>query len=62
MYTEITWQFTVSKNGRPVRHGALTTIDLSYPARFIEQMGKDNAPCVIIVRDSKGETHRKEWP
>jgi len=59
--TEINWSFTITRAGAPIKSGALSTADLSFPARLFNRLGKENAPCTIKVRNSEGEIYEKNW-
>lgn len=59
--TTITWSFTITRAGALLAAGSLSTIDLSFPARQLEQLGAEHAPCTIQVHNSAGEIYEKDW-
>lgn len=59
--TQISWHFTISREGEVFMIGTLSTSDLSFPARKFEEMGIENAPCTIKVRTAYGEVYEKDW-
>lgn len=59
--TEINWSFTISRAGAIIMVGALSTIDLSFPAKLFNRLGAEHAPCTIKVRNSEGEIYEKDW-
>jgi len=61
MTTEINWNFIIYQAGAPVCSGALSTIDLSFPARMFDRLAAQYPHCKIKVRNSVGEIYEKEW-
>lgn len=59
--TEIKWNFRIYRAGALAAIGCLSTIDLSFPAIQLEQLGAEYAPCTIQVRNSAGEIYEKDW-
>lgn len=62
MITEINWRFTLSKNGEILLSGCLSTIDLSFPHTYFNQLAARYGHCRIVVHNSVGEIYEKEWP
>lgn len=59
--TEIKFSFALFRAGAIVSTGALSTIDLSFPARLFESLAKQYNADKIRVRDSRGQIWEKEW-
>lgn len=49
MFTEIKWSIVVSVAGRTVASIALSTIDLSFPERYIMSLRDEYGPCHVTV-------------
>lgn len=60
--TEISWSFTLYHAGAVVTSGAFSTIDLSFPARFFEELVQKYKATKMVAIDSRGQIWEKEWP
>ena len=60
--TEISWNFTIYRADAVITSGAFSTIDLSFPARFFEEMAQQYKATKIVAIDSRGQIWEKEWP
>lgn len=59
--TKINWSFTVTRAGEVLATGALSTFDLSFPARMLEQIASEYGACHMTVRDGHGQIWEKDW-
>lgn len=59
--TEINWSFQVWVAGELKLTGALSTIDLSFPAAYFDKLHLKYGSCKLVVRDSRGKEWIKEW-
>ena len=59
--TEINWSIIITRAGRQVAAAALSTIDLSFPARVVERLHEQYGSCTIQVIDSTGKIWKKTW-
>lgn len=60
--SEIKWSILVYRAGALVVSAALSTIDLSFPAAYVQRLADEYHATKIVVIDSRGRIHEKTWP